>query len=369
MSGTVYFLGDSTLDNLFWIEKSKDAIEDQLTEELQSHGYKVENLAYDGFTTQNVLEGGEIGEVLLGFKEEEERLERPMPEGSLGYKAYLEQRGSGEVKPLEKLKEKVSKAPSEQTNFAVLSVGGNDFRENLGDPLKFLSSISEIRNRYFQIIDRLQALKSRNVQPILMFQYRTDAVGHDPYKVYSVTKLIGTICVVMQTAPLSLSFALAFSAAPLSCFRLAGICSGLFFAFLGHRFAPIEQVISTKDVSMVVVDRLMENFYLPILERARKEKIPILDLPNTFNPYDKLYAYGIEPNERGGKLIASGIKQIVLDQIALDHSPGDPSFLYSSKNGKEDGFEKTENSDPCSWRVTFPPKVEHEATLSNRKAL
>lgn len=343
MSGTVYLLGDSTLDNLFWLEKSEDAIENQLTEGLKSHDYKVENLAYDGFTTQDVLTGGEIGEVL--------------PKGGHYYKAYLEQRGSGKIKPLEKLKERVSEDQQrvtkdlKQTSFVVLSVGGNDFRVNLMNPLKLVSSISEIQKRYFQIIDQLQDLKSKNVKPILMFQYRTDAAGSDPYKVYLMTGLIGVVCTVMQVAALFLFSSLAFSPFPLSWFRFSGVCLSPFLFFLGHRFAPIEQAIFTKKLSMVVVSRLMESFYSPILERARKEKIPILDLPNTFNPYDKLYKAGIEPNKRGGKLIASGIKRIV-----LSYAHDDPSCLYFSKSGP-DGFEKIENG-LGGWKVALPSEAE-----------
>ncbi len=340
MSGTVYLLGDSTLDNLFWLEKSEDAIENQLTEGLRSHGYKVENLAYDGFTTQNVLTGGEIGEVL--------------PKWVAAYKAYSEQRGSGEIKPLEELKERVSK-DLKQTSFVVLSVGGNDFLVNLMNPLKLVSSISEIQKRYFQIIDQLQDLNSKNVKPILMFQYRTEAAGSDPYsdpyKVYSITRLIGIVSTVMQVAALFLFSSFVFSRVPFSLLRLSGVCLSPFLFFLGHRFAPIEQAIFTRKLSMIVVNRLMESFYSPILERARQEKIPILDLPNTFNPYDKLYKSGIEPNKRGGELIASGIKQIV-----LNYAHDDPSFLYFSKNGP-DGFERIENG-PEGWKVALPPEVK-----------
>ena len=336
MSGTIYLLGDSTLDNLFWLEKPEDAIENQLTEGLKSHGYKVENLAYDGFTTQDVLTGGEIGEVL--------------PKWGADYKAYSEQRGSGEIKPLEELKERVSK-DLKQTRFVVLSVGGNDFRVNLMNPLKLVSSISEIQKRYFQIIDQLQDLNSKNVKPILMFQYRTDAAGSDPYKVYSITRLIGIVCTVMQVVALFLFSPLVFFHVPLSLLRLSGVCLSPFLFFLGHRFAPIEQAIFTRKLSMIVVNRLMESFYAPILERARQEKIPILDLPNTFNPYDKLYKSGIEPNERGGELIASGIKQIV-----LNYAHDDPSFLYFSKNGS-DGFERIENGLE-GWKVALPPEVK-----------
>jgi hypothetical protein len=48
--------------------------------------------------------------------------------------------------------------------------------------------------------------------------------------------------------------------------------------------------------------------------------LPILDLPNSFNPYDdKLYISGIEPSEKGGALIAKGLSYIIIHDAKVKH--------------------------------------------------
>lgn len=62
---------------------------------------------------------------------------------------------------------------------------------------------------------------------------------------------------------------------------------------------------------MSLFGALLMRFYQPILKEARDARIPVLDLPNTFNPYDDLYISGIEPSAQGSALIAEGIAYIV----------------------------------------------------------
>ena len=77
------------------------------------------------------------------------------------------------VKPLEKLQEQIQKN-SKAYHYVVLSVGGNDFRENLLNPIKLIKEIPSIQKRYLKIVKTIKNLNGRDIKPILMFQYRTD---------------------------------------------------------------------------------------------------------------------------------------------------------------------------------------------------
>lgn len=122
----VHLVGDSTLDNVHWLINRREdissaqegCVKGQLTTQLGEH-FQVEDESYDGFTTHNVLNGGHVGAV-LGYN-----------------RNYLEARlGKGEtefVKPLDRLREKVSSNPR-ATHYVVISVGGNDFRVLLFQP-------------------------------------------------------------------------------------------------------------------------------------------------------------------------------------------------------------------------------------------
>jgi hypothetical protein len=75
----VHTLGDSTLDNYWWLingnSTNKDdadatCVEGKLQKELyrsSSNTYQVVSHAYDGFTTKSVLYGDRIGSVLPGY--------------------------------------------------------------------------------------------------------------------------------------------------------------------------------------------------------------------------------------------------------------------------------------------------------------
>ena len=56
----------------------------------------------------------------------------------------------------------------------------------------------------------------------------------------------------------------------------------------------------------------MEKIYSPILEIAENERIPLIDLTNSFDIYNKdLYVYQIEPSENGGKIITELISYVI----------------------------------------------------------
>ncbi len=243
----VHTLGDSTLDNIYWVNNpEKKSVEGQLRTKLGKE-YTVTSNAYDGFTTNSLLKGDTVGKVLPSGKAKT---------------AYQQVKGKTKIKPLDILWNDVKKAPDAK-HYVVLSVGGNDFRESLHNPARILKEISNIQKRYIQIVEKLKALPGSDIRPILVMQYPTDA-NNDQYRIYPTMKLMATL-----------------------------------------------QGKGEKKDGIELLADFMKEFYAPILKAAKEKKIPVLDLSRTFDPKARLYICGIEPNKAGGALIAEGLKHII----------------------------------------------------------
>jgi hypothetical protein len=109
MVTTITLIGDSVLDNFYWLNEKKN----DLTQQLTTIGYKVNNFAVDESRLQDVINGITPQEVYQKMRH------YPYPTNE-----------NGKVIPLKLLNES-------DTNTTVISVGGNDIRVNL---LKFLIS-------------------------------------------------------------------------------------------------------------------------------------------------------------------------------------------------------------------------------------
>ena len=354
--GTMYVhtLGDSTLDNVYWMINSEgnniqeaegDSVEGQLQACLNSEGgsYTVVSQAYDGFTTESVLNGDYIGRVLPTY---------PYPEQKQGYFESKNVFSPSErfVRPLNKLKESVSQHP-EAIHYVIMSVGGNDFRERLYNPIGMLLEIPNIHERYLRIVNELQNIKERDIRPILMFQYRTDA-KNDPYGIYTVLKIVGilaTIIHVLCIATVAVAGIAAIAGKINAWVGFAFVAIGGIFLALATQIIPLKvtaNILYGQEIGMAALGGLMETFYQPILARAKKEGIPILDLPNTFNPYKKLYKSGIEPNKDGGTLIAEGLRYII-----KNHDFSSKKSMVYSKKDSEAEYTASENPGPGGWQV------------------
>ncbi len=340
MAVHVHTLGDSTLDNLYWrlgetpslpVAKST-SVEGRLKSVL-GRGFEVISHAFDGFTTKSILNGSDIGDVL--------------PRDRVAFPAYITEKAPKQrfIKPLEELQKEVSK-DSNAYHYVVLSVAGNDFRENLLNPIRFVKDISSIQKRYLQIVEKIKNLKGRNIRPILMLQYPTDA-KNDLYRIYTVLKIIGVAALIMQIGCFALFTAPIWVTTPSICGLVSAVGAvGLFL--LNERLLPLsalKNILTGKKISMLCLGTLLQSFYRPILQQAKKDKIPILDLPNTFNPYKDLYDHGIEPGEQGTELIAEGIAHIV-----KNHDYSTESKLYSKKGSEY----KAATNQPSNWKVAYP---------------
>lgn len=315
-----YPIGDSTWDNWIWVDDKKQTVESQIDKKLNppfaSKIYEVISQAFDGFTTQSLLEGDLVGAVLARHQKFGEYLKEKV--GSVkGTKVF----------PLELLETAIKKNPG-GNHYVALSVGGNDFRANLGKFWKLIWDVPYIQKRYIQIVDRIISLGEANkgnegaapikIYPILMFQYRTD-YHNDVYGVYKIFGWIGRIAIAIQAVAIATlgvsALALVAGAVSITAFAAFSALSVLALATT-HILLPLNLSLNVvrgkKEASIAVFGALMKRFYAPIIEHARKNNIPILDLPNSFDPYDKdLYISGIEPSEKGGALIAEGIAHIV----------------------------------------------------------
>lgn len=351
----VHTLGDSTLDNLYWMlnqdgsnleEAKQNSVEGQLQTCLGSDNYEVVSHAYDGFTTASIHDGDHVGRV-LGI--------RP------GYvfdkrAAYLIGKNitptlkNFSIHPLDALKSSINEHP-DGIHYVVISVGGNDFRERLFSPVAMLQEIPHIHERYLKLLSEVKLLGTlRNIRPIIMLQYRLDA-NDDCYGIYRILKVVGGIFASMQalgTVGIALSVGLV-AAGKISLIAAAvlGIAS-IATLYLSSRIIPFKVTLGLlqgKDLGMASLGGLMETFYRPILERAKQDGIPVLDLPNTFDPNAPLYTHQIEPNKQGGTVIAEGLSHII-----LNHDYSTPSMLYAKK-ANDNNYSPTLNPGATGWQV------------------
>jgi hypothetical protein len=342
----VHGVTDSTFENLYWLmngdgtnlkEAIENSVEGQIERQLGS-SFQYISHGYDGFTTENVLGGGVIGSVF--------------PWGGPKVNAYIRSKLSSDrspvVRPLESLSRSISEAPAGTTHYVIISVGGNDFRVHLRNPIKLLTEVPNVQRRYLEILDRVQRM-GRNIRPILVFQYRTDA-NNDSYGIYKVLGFAAVLPLVCIGGILAASLLRVTG-------KIGRVSSGAFSMLASIAVYAMTRVIPWKvtlgilkgqSPGMTMIGALMEKFYQPMLERAVRDHLPILDLPNSFNPYDRLYISGIEPNVRAGELIAQGITTIIKgSNLGACHSY-EVGGIYRCNGGRQ--------FIPRHWQVEYPSK-------------
>lgn len=355
----LHTLGDSTIDNIYWTygkvlseaQGEKDSVEGQICEKMAAAGLACTLVphAYDGFTTDSVLFGDHVGRV-LGINAGNNL--------SKGKKSYLKNRkiapqaNSYFVKPLDELEDACTSTPG--PHYVLLSVGGNDFRVRLRNPWNMLQAIPQIHQNYQEIVRKLKELSAYNVRPILMFQYRLDA-NHDHYKINFLFKWMGRVAVTIHTLAISIISITIVRAlvgrinnSSLAIFLILG---GILLK-IGSVVAPVKilkDALLGRSIGMATLGYLMERFYTPIIELAKQENIPILDLPNTFDPNDDLYISQIEPNKEAGALISEGVVHIIQNHDFTS----EPSIFYS-KQKDEESYTGTVNLGSGHWQVRYP---------------
>jgi hypothetical protein len=267
----IVLVGDSTLDNEVWVEDGMTVTAQLKNLRPQD---KVINLSVDGFTTDNVLNGGFRDKAVTSPNHQH---------------IYYQ--------PLEKLKKIKS------CHHIILSVGGNDFREELQTlitktPTQRLDAITElgesISAKYITIVHRLQNLKPKAKITVLL-QY-TPCAQKDLYLIYFLMSAIAN----EKT--------------------LNADCS-IYFPLAWHYIAGLTQYQSTQAVECL--HDIMAKVYQPIFEKLISKNISVIDLASSFNPNDpNLYVSQIEPSSSGAALISTMISHAI-DQAQTE------STLYS----------------------------------------
>lgn len=306
----VHLLGDSTLDNLIWLMRAKHGdpqsacVEGKLKTELGSE-YTVVNHAWDGFTTGDVLSGGNIGAVLQGFRD---------------LNAYLQAREKGNLEgvfPLSTLRAQIDKDQNAK-HYVVISVGGNDFRVKLAQPWALLSEISAVQERYLQILDQVQEMGNQNVVPILMFQYRTD-LKDQVYHIYKIFKGLGFFVATLNTVALGVMGYAGYCWMTGKITRVVGLRNlflGATFLYLSHRQLSLRFMVdmTQKHTGLAVFENALNRLYAPMIERAEREGITVIYSNETLDPLDPThYMCDIEPSPKGGEVIAKKIAKAIKD--------------------------------------------------------
>jgi len=263
----IALLGDSTLDNVCWTGHPLE-IAEQLRQ-LDDGNMRIANLAADGFNSTDLLKGA-VPCISCSKRRE---IGDPFPDLGIG----------NTFEPLLCLE-----ALDPPASHAVISIGGNDVREILGNMHRLEEILVQFQSNYLQILKRVCEIVPK---VILMFQYRPAFNMDDSYHVYTA---------------------------------------------IGSLPGPGDAV--TK------LNKIMETVYAPILDEARNRNLAVIDLPRTCDIYDdSLYICQIEPSSKGGSMIAE-----LIDHAIKNHDFGRSSKLYL-KCGELVSAE--ENDGSCKWSI------------------
>jgi hypothetical protein len=251
------------------------------------------NLAADGFTTGDVLHGGEAKLSWAARVRAGEPFSRP-PAGAPS--PYF-------FRPLVALGEAAAALPPAPPAAAppplavALSVGGNDVRECLWAPAEIPAALAQLSANYPQVLEKVLA-HTPNVVLLMCYQ---PSLADATYNLYEV----------LEAVPLPGGGGLS-----------------------GHQ----------------KLQRLLETVYQPILALARKHRLAVVDLPRSMDPTDgSLFRQQIEPSHAGGARIAA----LIAHAAKAHDAARDGSRLYVMP-GRGEAIVAVENGEGFVYRVTDP---------------
>lgn len=263
----IAFLGDSVLDNFYWLEDQKRDVKAELTDLIilskPTEPFKIRNFAVDESTVKDVLHGMCPRSVYSGARKSV--FEK-------GIDSHYPVNKDGIVKPLNLVRKY-------KPTHAVLSIGGNDGRVHLS---KLLWSAESL----------------------------IDAIMIEEQVPQQVEKLIQKLLEIMEHNKLILVFVYKPHKTIFEQFR-----NQLGY---GMQYLPIEQVVPLGARLDKVYSSLRDLFYT----LAKKYKLPIIDLSRTFDCENRSH-YGstvIEPSNLSGKVIARLIEHVI-NEHNFEESP------------------------------------------------
>ena len=163
---TLVLLGDSTLDNILWVPHPSSCVASLL----RATGFNVLNYAADGFTTDDVLNGGKP----ILSSAARERAGDALPQ--------TEESSRGVFEPLKHIEDLARKSggSGSMAITVVLSVGGNDIRHILSNMKGVQATVMRLQANYAAILDRLLRLRPV-VNTVICMQYRPCISQGSPY--------------------------------------------------------------------------------------------------------------------------------------------------------------------------------------------
>ena len=276
----IALIGDSTLDNASWVGIHEASVSQHLSkskEGANDKSFSVYNLAVDGFTTSDLLTGYSKSTI-----NDADMLSSPM---------------------------QILKTLNPPPTHIVLSVGGNDVRETLGPGVDrvLLKTIQKMQQNYLIILNECLSVCKKT---ILMFQYRPCFTTND-YGIYDAINDIPDDLMIQKGA-------------------LKNGSNGM---EVSHD--------NISNVSVRKLNKLMESIYNGILlnELIIANRLPIIDLPNTFDIHNSLlYVRQIEPSHWGGLIIAKLIHHVIEnhwnDEIEVEDGNAKQNSVFYSLNTK-----------------------------------
>jgi hypothetical protein len=281
----VALLGDSTLDNGYWVQKKSQYVNKTHTVTHQtavalanntenSHSYDVANFAVDGATTADLRRNC--------------RLDKVLPSDQDHPAAMVHQ---------------LNAVKDWQTDIAVLSVGGNNYREAL---------MGVLRNNltYFQLLFRITPEQARpiiedafsQVKLRLLEEYKAivdDLINDNPG--------LNRIVLLSQYYPSITDFT-------------------PYFIYTG--FSHLARSEGNGQAPFAAVEQTMNELYRSVLQYAatKNKEVVFVDVTSSLNPLGGNHTLQIEPNDRGskimGKLIAAAVEyDFPVNESVADKKP------------------------------------------------
>jgi hypothetical protein len=269
-SKKVALLGDSTLDNGYWVEAQNPYANKTHTVTHQTavalaqktdnnHSYEIGNFAVDGATTADLRDQCWLNKVL------------PTDQDHTSSKVH-----------------QLNAAKDWQPDIAVLSVGGNNYREAL-------MGVLQENLTYFQLLFRITPEQARpiikdafnEVKLRLLEEYRAiiDDLVNDNAGLKRVVLLSQYYPSITDFTP--------------------------YFIYTG--FSHLARSEGKNQTPFAVVEETMNELYRGVLQYAatKNKELVFVDVTSSLNPLGGNHTHQIEPNEQGSKIMGKLIAEAV----------------------------------------------------------
>jgi len=306
MTGKIYVhtIGNSIIDNLPYLlnegtpieEAKNNSVEGQLQTQLdeldssQEKKYEVVSHAYAGFNVASVLVGDTIGKKILPGRVSNDYARAKVIDTDF-------------VKPLEILKAKISESPQAK-HFVVIGFSHH------------------VEPHYLEIVDRVKRMGGK---PILIIPNLSPATS----PIYTKVGIIGGFIALVSAVCLAYlaRFVMHIVMNKVNLHSRSTIFAIIAVLILLSQLPITYRIAQGQHPGMAMAKIAVQRLSKPILAYAKKDKLTMIDLPNTFDPYQtELYCSSGAFSKQGGALIAKAI----CHAIARDES-NDSSYIYTDK--------------------------------------